>query len=87
MNKYAQQVTELDPYYGEGKTAQMVFEDTLSEVETRLGTTLPADYREFLTDFGGVCLLSSPTFTFQKGNNSTSQDSIEQFYGLRPDDL
>lgn len=85
MNKYQRRVTELDPYYGDGKTAQTVSENALSELEKHIGSTLPADYQEFLTDFSGVCLLTSPAFTFQEGSNPNSKDSIEQFYGVLPD--
>ena len=85
MNRYQQRVTELDPYYSKGKTVQTVSETVLSELEAHLGSTLPADYRKFITDFSGVCLLSSPMFTFQEVENPNSQDSIEQFYGLLPD--
>lgn len=86
MNKYAQRVTELDPYYGKNKNAQKASEDALSEMETRLESTFPADYREFVTDFGGVALMTSPIFTFQEGDNPNSSSLIEQFYGVRSDD-
>ncbi len=86
MNKYAERVRQL-----KGKAHSAVYEDellqlteaNLQHVERELGHPLPADYREFVRDYGGVDFLHGVTFPV----NHFCEGSLELFYGVAPDDL
>jgi hypothetical protein len=57
-------------------------EAELSAFENDIGGTLPADYREFLTRFGGTGLRTSPRFRIKEPTPLAHTASLSEFYGF-----
>ena len=60
MNKYTQHLEELGQcVYSPEDESTVLAEEELRTIENTLGYSLPTDYREFLTDFGGYSIYAN----------------------------
>ncbi len=83
MNKYENRVRELGGrfYLRQEFEPHPLSETDLASVETKIGYPLPADYREFLRDFGGYRFWAS--FPLRHGPDDYEEGDVGIMFGFR----
>lgn len=86
-NKYDKIVEQLGGRFAYASISSYapISEPQLAKFEAVLGCFLPADYREFLRDYGGFGF-TGVMFPFHDNPDGVTMRSIDSFYGLRADE-
>lgn len=86
MNKYEQKMKQLIDKWIEylPPTSSPVSEIELQALEQQLGSPLPADYREFLRDYGNTYVLAAAIIP-EPTLSGPTHAVTEHFFGITPD--
>ena len=88
MNKYAKKIEQLTYFGGHlpRQAPNLVSEAELANLESQIGHSLPADYREFLSEYGDFFVASAAEIPEPKPDGP-AYGAIECFYGVVPSNI
>jgi hypothetical protein len=86
MNLYDDRMTSLRGYDVTGEGPHRLSEDELEALERQLGARLPADYRAFLTTYGGYAFDQLVTFPYRQPYAGGERGVLSVFFGNLPGD-
>src|SRR5215813_5880993 len=86
MNLYDDRMASLHSYDVTGEGPHTLSEDEVEKLEQQLGTRLPADYRAFLTTYGGYAFDHLVTFPYRQPYAGGDTGVLSLFFGHLPGD-
>lgn len=86
MNLYDDRMQNLRAYDVTGEGPHNLSEDELENLEQQLGARLPADYRAFLTKYGGYAFDHLVTFPYRQPFAGGDRGVLNVFFGNLPGD-